>query len=495
MRIGRKGQGRERGSVMFAALAVVLTITVLASCLLQISSINSREQSRSIDTKRAFYLAEAGLSEAWYGLKVGNSGNIGTADLPASYGDGVLWVEAEDAGDGRVSLTSTGLAGSGRFSLSMVVERDGTSVAGLGVFADQDVVIGGGVLIDSYDSSVGPYTALVGEVLDPLVNPLSGLDGVVEGVVAGNGGSTSRVGSNGDIIVSGSPSAATTITGDVQPGPTGSVIIGEGVTIAGSTAPSSKPCVLPEIDVPVIASSGDMTVGARGSLSELPTGDRAYGLLRVPTGKTLTIHGPTTLVVSRFQLDPGANLILNAGLGPIEIYATTELTWAPDSNVSCLHDSPANLALLVSASTPIDRDGDGEVESPTRFQPTGAYLGTVYAPHSQVEIAAATEVFGAIAAQGLTLADGVKVHFDEALAAFSNSPDGELVVTAWRVMELPDVPLVKDHRDPLIKLLTDGVVIPMASQAHEAILFKIRFMSWADQVTTWSGDESRFDWL
>ena len=79
----------RRGSVMFAALGVVLTITVLASCLLHMSAVTSREQAQSVDTKRAFYLAESGLSEAWYGLKVGKSGNIGTAELPASYGDGL----------------------------------------------------------------------------------------------------------------------------------------------------------------------------------------------------------------------------------------------------------------------------------------------------------------------------------------------------------------------------------------------------------------------
>lgn len=480
---------------MFAALAVVLTITVLASCLLQLSSMTSREQAQSIDTKRAFYLAESGLSESWYGLKVGKSGDIGTAELPATYGDGLLWVEAEDLGGGLTSLTSTGLVGSGRFSLSMVVERDSASVAGMGFFADDDVVIGAGVLVDSYDSAAGPYVPAVvdedkggGGQLDMggLSDPLGGVSG---------GGSTSRVGSNADIHVNGSAEQPTLISGDVQPGPSGSVILGEGVTIAGSTAPSSNPFELPGIEVPTIASKGDMTVGARGSLSVLPAGEAAYGILRVPAGRTLTVQGPATLVVSRFRLEAGASLVLDAAQGPITIHVTQELSWAPQSNVSCTHLTPESLALQVSASEPFDRDGDGDLDPPAQFQSSGDFLGTVYAPHSPLSIAAATEVFGAIAAQSLQLEDGAQVHFDEALAVADAGAGSDLLVTAWRVVELPDVPMVNDRKDPMIKLNTDGIVPPKACDAHETVMFKIEFVDWTDTTRTWSGDEAKFNWL
>ena len=487
MKSVRQARRERRGSVMFAALAVVLTVTVLASCLLQLSSTTAREQTQSIDTKRAFYLAESGLSEAWYGIKIGKSGNIGTADLPATYGDGLLWVEAEDIGQGRISLTSTGLVGSGRFSLSMVVERDGSALGAMGVFADQEVTIGEGVLIDSYDSSVGPYVAPDGPLEDPL--------GLVEEVVQVGSGSPSRVGSNGDIVVHGSLADVTTITGDVQPGPSGSVVVDDGVTIAGSTAPASQPFELPEIDVPTIASKGDMTVGARGSLAVLPTGESAYGLLRVPTGRSLTIHGPTTLVVERFRVEAGGQLVLDAALGPIEIYTTQELTWADGAVVTCQHESPTGLSLLVSASQDVDRDGDGELEPAALFRPTGAWLGTLYAPHSALAIAADTEVFGAVAARSLELENGVRVHYDEALASAGSGANGELVVSAWRVVELPDVPLVNNRTDPLVELQLRGVVVPKAADAHEAVMFKIRFMDWTDVEVTWSGDEAKFDWL
>lgn len=492
MNTDRRSPRDQRGSVMFAALGVVLTITVLASCLLHMSSITSREQAQSVDTKRAFYLAESGLSEAWYGLKVGKSGNIGTAALPASYGDGLLWVEAEEIGGNRTSLVSTGLVGSGRFSLSMVVERDGTTVAGLGFFADQAVVIGEDVLIDSFDSSVGPYVPPAEEGVGGEGMKIMGEGG---GDLPGITGSSSRVGSNGDIVVQGSPEAPTYISGDVQPGPSSSVILGEGVTIVGSTAPTSNPFELPAIEVPAIVSKGDMTVGARGSLSTLTGGETAYGLLRVPTGRTLTIQGPLTLVVATFQLDAGANLVLDARAGAITIHATQALSFKPNSNLTCLHTDPAALALQVSASQWLDQDGDGDDDPPALFQPTGDYLGTVYAPQSPLAIAAATEIFGAVAAQSLELADGAQLHVDEALADAGPGDGTELVVTAWRVVELPDVPLVSNRADPVQSLQMDGIVAPLASQAHETVMFKIRYVDWSDNAQTWRGDELKFDWL
>lgn len=491
MNIHRRTRSARRGSVMFAALGVVLTITVLATCLLHMSAVTSREQALSVDTKRAFYIAESGLSEAWYGLKVGKSGNIGTAELPASYGDGLLWVEAEDIGDNRTSLVSTGLVGSGRFALSMVVERESTSVAGLGFFADQSVVVGQDVLIDGYDSGSGPYVppALQGGIGEGLNAMNAGGDAPAAG------GSSARVGSNGDIVVNGSPGASTTITGNVQPGPSSSVTLGESVTIAGSTAPASKPFELPPIEVPAIASKGSMTVGARGSLSMLTGGETAYDLLRVPTGRTLTIVGPLTLVVSTFQLDAGANLVLDARSGPVTIHTTQALKFNPGSNLSCLHTDPASLALQVSASTWLDQDGDGDMDPPALFQPNGDYLGTVYAPQSPLAIAAATEIFGAVAAQSLQLANGARLHVDEALAEAGPGDEAELEVTAWRVVELPDVPLVNNRADPVQALLLGGIVAPLASQAHETVMFKIRFVDWTDNEQLWRGDELQFDYL
>jgi hypothetical protein len=471
---GRRGQ---RGSVLFAALAVVVTIAVLGSCLLQLSAAASREQVQRIDTKRAFYIAEAGLSEAWYGLKVGKSGNVGTADLPASYGDGLLWVEAEDLGGGRTSLVSTGLCGTGRFALSIVVESDSSSVGALGFFADESLSIGEGARVDSYDSTQGPYELLEG--------PVGGLLGPnVE----------SRVASNGDITVEGSAAVPTLVLGDVQPGPGGTVMIGEGVTIAGSTAPSSKSISMPEIEVPSLTPRGDVLVGARGAISVLPTGESHYGTITVPAGRVLTINGPATVVIDNFNVQAGGKLVINASLGAVALYSTQSLVWSDGSTLDCTHEDPTQLSLQISANQWVDRNGDSVLDAPAVLLAGGDYKGTIYAPESPLEVAADLEVFGAIAAQSLALADGAKLHFDEALAAVVGGPMGDLTVVAWRVMDLPESAVVSLRVDPVQALKLAGVDIPMASKAHEAIMFKIHFMDWTDTECYWKGDESNFMW-
>src|SRR5262245_59200820 len=128
----RKARGR-RGSVLVIALMVTMGVAMLGACLLQFSASSARGQIQGVDKKRAFYLAEAGLSESIYGLMIGRSGNIGAATSPAKFGDGVLWVEANKTADGRMVLDSNALCGSGRASLSIVVERHSNSVAPLGV--------------------------------------------------------------------------------------------------------------------------------------------------------------------------------------------------------------------------------------------------------------------------------------------------------------------------------------------------------------------------
>ena len=140
----------QQGSVLVIALMVTMGVAMLGACLLQFSTASTRSQVQSVDKKRAFYLAEAGLSESIYGLMVGESGNLGTSAVPAKFGDGVLWVEATKTTDGHVLLDSTGLCGSGRARLSIVVERHGESTAALGIFSDGNLIVRSGSVIDSY---------------------------------------------------------------------------------------------------------------------------------------------------------------------------------------------------------------------------------------------------------------------------------------------------------------------------------------------------------
>ena len=107
-RIRREGRA---GGALVLALVSVVTVAALAATILELGLAVTRRQNHSIDRKRAFYISEAGLAEAFHAIKVGESGQVGTQDEPAVFGHGLLWVETEDLGDGMRALKSTGMYG------------------------------------------------------------------------------------------------------------------------------------------------------------------------------------------------------------------------------------------------------------------------------------------------------------------------------------------------------------------------------------------------
>src|SRR5687767_3777572 len=92
--VSRSRAGSRRGSVLVLSLVAVATVVVFAASFSQFASSVANRQAQAVHRKRAFYMAEAGLAEAFAGFSCGKSGNVGTAEAPALLGDGVFWVEA-----------------------------------------------------------------------------------------------------------------------------------------------------------------------------------------------------------------------------------------------------------------------------------------------------------------------------------------------------------------------------------------------------------------
>ena len=144
----------RRGGALVLALIVAVTVAGAAAAMLYFTMHFARRQQNAVHDQRAFYLAEAGLSEAYQAIVTGQSGQIGNRGAPAASGDGLLWVDADPQMDGTVRLDSTALVGFGRSSLSMVVQR---SENPLGIFSREDLVVDAPILVDGYDSTAGAY--------------------------------------------------------------------------------------------------------------------------------------------------------------------------------------------------------------------------------------------------------------------------------------------------------------------------------------------------
>ena len=157
MRRGCASRGRAGSALLIATIAMT-TIVGLSVAVLQISSTVTSRQSMSVDDKRAFYLAEAGLAEAYLGLARGYTGQIGSFEEPVAVGDGLCWVDAVSDGE-LVTLAATAVCGRGRAAVEVTVKPYEQS---LGIFADEGVNLTSSFLLDGYDSEAGSYDEQTG---------------------------------------------------------------------------------------------------------------------------------------------------------------------------------------------------------------------------------------------------------------------------------------------------------------------------------------------
>jgi hypothetical protein len=391
-------------------------------------------------------------------LASGQSGNVGSAALPAKFGDGVFFVTAKDEGNGKTTLTSIGLVGCGRSAVSIVVEKKKNGIASLGVFSDGTITVERGALIDSYDSREGTY-----ESQHPLLLPL------------GDPPTGSRLGSNSDVIVRGighsllGGALLTTIYGDARPGPQGSVVRETGVVITGSTAPSDAVVALPDITMPVYESLGDLIVSRTPSPLRITSGNYDYGALKLLSGTKTEIVGPANIVVSSLEVLNGSQLTIDAHDGPVKIYVKDYVNLQTGSTLVSGSQIPAQVALLIAARETADRDGDGVQDPPVTIQSNGSFYGTVFAPKAALSVPSSLALYGAIAAKQLSIRAGAKVHFDQALLETSAEDAALPHVLGWRLVPLPRSPLVSLRFDVLKLLQLENIVPVPAAAAHYAV--------------------------
>ncbi len=440
-----KARASRRGTAILPALIVVVLVATLSMIYVQVSLAKNKEQRASVDSKRAFYMAEAGLAEGFNGLCLGKSGDVASESVPAVFGAGVFWTKGTELGQGRVRLVCTGLCGAGRATLSMTVERKANNIGALGFFGDQGITVQAGALIDSYDSRAGTYAS---QAPAALMNAL-----------AGKG---AKVGGNSDITVQGTLSKPTSILGSVNPGPAGTVFRSGMAFVMGSMAPNTSTVAFPAVQVPPLPVSGDRTVTAANEL--LSTG--TYGMRRLRVRGSLTIQGPTVVVVDELRLDPGAALAFDATNGPVRMFVVSGMKLANGSTLNTTATDPLGASIQVAGTAPLDLDGDGVLDSPVHIMSTGSFFGSIYAPGAAVSVPAGFIAYGAVVAKNLTIQTGGKLHFDRALTAGSSETTGTPQLFGWRIVEVPNVPITNLRFDALANLIRLGITPVQPKNAH-----------------------------
>ncbi len=407
----RRARGRTRGSAMLIVIVFVSLVAGLGAALLGFDLQTGRSRRGVASEQRAFYAAEAALNEGYAGLLegsleplAGETLELGDVATPRALGSSRHWGTVT-----RVDARRFSLVGSGRDAGSLVRHEMLVSFAPNGpfqyaAFGADGVQLDSDTFVDSFDSMLGDYASQVAAGTD-------------------YGRERGAVGSNGDIHLSGN----TEVHGDCRPGPGGALYATDpGILVTGSTDPALQDLTLPVISPPAAASLGDLALVADVTLGP---GLLGYGAVEVAGGATLTVVGPTQLVLADLRLTAGTTLVLDASAGPIELYAAHDFVLASGSVVQTQGGTAADVKLFVSGD---NRTTDPTLRAEVVLDATSEFVGAILAPNAGVRVGSGFEVFGSVMAGALDLSSNGRVHFDEALRYDRSAVDREFVTLIWR---------------------------------------------------------------
>ncbi|MEM7515655.1 MAG: hypothetical protein AAF368_01845, partial [Planctomycetota bacterium] len=452
---------RRGGALLFSVITISI-IAALAAASFQLTVATTRRQAGAVQQRTALYLAEAGLAESYAGLMQGRTGDVGSEEEPAAFGDGLFWVEATPRTDGTIQLESTGMVRGGVSMLSLVVRPGGISVAALGVFSSEPLDVPAGSTLDGYDSRLGAYT------------PGEGMSLGIEG----------RVGSNGDITIGGTPSKPTVIRGDVIAGPGAKLKLGPGAVVHGDSGNAYQGVSLPPAELPAMPDVRGAAVDGVVPVVPLPDGT-VKDSLAVRAGSEVVLKGPGVFAFESLVVEDTASLRIDALDGRVSIFVSDRLELALGSLLETEAKSTLDVSLVVTGSPAM----------PCTLGASGEYHGAIYSPEASVNIGPDFEVFGALVAKELVFRGPAKIHVDQALASAA-AEEWLPRVVSWRILEMADGMRVGGRiiEDPFEALGVTRATMTSPALAHPEQVLDIEYIDEAAVEQSYSGLESGFDW-
>jgi hypothetical protein len=398
----REARGR-RGAALLAISVLLLVLAIMLAAFFRMNAAAFGEQRQYRENERAFYVAEAGLSEGYLEVTRGNFGSIGSEAAPSGLGNAEYWVDMENLGTRTYSLKSTGLDSIARERLELVMREIPDGFFRYAVFGAEGVVLRPESFVDSYDSELGSYAAQYDSS-------------------AGYADENGNVGSNEDITMQ----TNSEIHGNATPGPDGIVdLSAPNSYVSGSTEPAKELIELPPIQVPSIPSAGPWSL--KKSSATLPAGDYHYSSLDLSSGASLTINGPARVVVDNFVLRSNTTLTVDTSTGPVEIYATGNLQLESNSNLVTNSERPRDMAFYISAD-----DVNTKPTPIIDFSAQSNYIGLIYAPSAEVSFSANFAVYGSVMGREVSMGANSAVHYDSSLLFDDTNGPPEFETLLWR---------------------------------------------------------------
>lgn len=450
---------RRRGGVLLLALIPTLLVSMLALAFFELTRIGLSRRQAALDTKRVLYLCEAGLHEAMAGLYIGQTGEVGQADDPVFFGEGLFWVEVSHPAADLVKLDSFAGSRGATAHLSWIVERIQFNYAAYGFFSGEKLKLKPGSFVDGYDSSLGSYQSQVD----------SGLT-----LEAG------RMASNHSIEIEGKSGEPTVLHGSANPGLGSEVELQGEATMTGGTQSLDEFALPPAFEVPDPPWQPDVVVSSPIP-TLLPAGDRRYDEIEVKQGRELILRGPSTIVVKDLDVKKDARITVDTTDGPVVLHVTHHGKFDRGAALVSTADAPRGVTLVIGEG---GVDGSG---AKLEVDEGGLVQALVLAPHDKVELGEGAELFGAIVAGELHLDESVRLHFDRALGLQEHQYPRHV---SWRVVDLGVGPI-----DPFASAGVAAPALRSPAQAHRDVWLKIKYRTGAGQPKLeYEGWWSSFDW-
>ena len=366
----------------FVLPTVIVSITIMSVIVVVALNTASDERRASRATREsglALYAAEAGLRQTygtWPGAAVkalnpGDSLDLGWKPLANKAAYRVVIHRVDGGGLQQYNVVVQGRRTdptAGIFTIVGIVS--GVPTAKNAVHAETLVSLGGGALIDGFDSDVAPYNPAAPD-------------------------STGNVWSNGDVSISN-----TTVKGDLSAA--GALVRGSSTIITGASGQG----------VASIAPMEILTCPATGytAAARIPTGvgvsySAFSGVLFLYSGATLTLTD-TTYYFSSVVLT-GSSKLAVPGTQHVSVILRDSLN-ASGGTIANPSGHAADLSFSSCGTSP----------TPAPWTITGgiqAYY-SIYAPNHTVTASGSADIYGGVVAKNYFQTGGAKLHFDAALA-------------------------------------------------------------------------------
>ena len=407
---GNGRPGSEQGTALAMVVLSVSALGALATAMVAVSLSSRLEQGAELRQSQANYVCQAGLSQAMYQMQRGQSGTIGSSNQAIAWGGGRFWVSATDLGNNLTRLHASGVENGAGVSQELVVRAVPSTMWRFAMFGKESMHMDSNARADSYDSSLGTYASQV----------------VGAGADA-HGHTNGDIGSNGDVTLDSNAK----VWGDATPGPSHSVVLHDNAVVTGSTVPNPDLVEFPSINVPIYSNYGNLTVNLN---STIPASNRTYGTLRIKNNKTLTLTGPSEIVVSSLRMDSNSFLKIDDTNGPVTIYVIDNFVLDSNSNINAVSKDPSKVRLNLLSDNVLNPEINVQLDV-VSISSNSTIYGVVYAPNARITLDSNFALYGSLMARALDIDSNSFFHYDEHLSTALANGGVTFETVGWR--EIP----------------------------------------------------------